>query len=101
MMTLLKFDNELLMLLVSSSRGPVEPESLRRSDPAKSTRFKMPVLDSLVIEFFPLIFSINTECDREDRSLQFVEATARFFLASFNRESMFCSLVTSCILIFV
>ena len=78
-MTLLKLDNELLILLVSSNLCPVDPESFKRSEPAKSTKLRVPVQDSLVIEFFPVILRTNTECDLEDLSLQFVAATARFF----------------------
>ena len=78
-MTLLKLDNELLILLVSSNLCPVDPESFKRSEPAKSTKLRVPVQDSLVIVFFPVILRTNTECDLEDLSLQFVAATARFF----------------------
>ena len=80
-MTLLKFERELLMFLVSSKRWPVLLESFNLSDPARSTKFKVPVQDSLVIELVPVIFSINTQWDLEDRSLQLVAATARFFFA--------------------
>jgi len=37
MMTLPRFDSDLLMCLVSVNRSPVAPESFRRSEPARST----------------------------------------------------------------
>ena len=93
--TLLRLDKEVLIFLVSSSRWPVEPESFSLSDPAKSTKFRLPTQFSPVLAFDPWIFSINTECDRELLSLQLVAATARAFLALRKRLSTFFPSVTS------
>ncbi len=85
-MTLLKLDKELLMFLVSSRRWPVLFESFSLSEPARSTRLRVPVQDSLVIELFPVILSIKTECDLDDLSLQLVAATERFFCARWSKR---------------
>ena len=90
------FDNEvitsakelklLLIACVSLRRSPVDPEDDSRSEPARSIKFKVPSNDSSVIEFFPEILRVKTLWLREDRSLQFVLATARFseaFIKSF------------------
>ena len=95
MITLLRFESEVLMFLVSSNRWPVDPESLRRSDPAKSTRLRLPVQFSPVLAFTPWIFNMNTECERELLSLQLVAATARAFFALLNNWSILCPFVTS------
>lgn len=123
-MTLPKLAKDLLMFLVSVSLAPSEPESLSRSDPAKSTRFKVPEQLSVVTSLLPTIFNWNTECDLEgreekkpvyrnqklwprpsshleDRSLQLVAATARFFFARCNNFSICLALVTSSIFKFV
>ena len=75
-MTLLKLDNELLILLVSSNLCPVDPESFKRSEPAKSTKLRVPVQDSLVIVFFPVILRTNTECAEEGATTAAEESTA-------------------------
>ena len=94
MITLLRLDREVLIFLVSSNRWPVDPESLSLSDPAKSTRLRLPVQFSPVLAFTPWIFNMNTECERELLSLQLVVATARAFFALLNNWSMLCPFVT-------
>ena len=66
-MTLLRFERELLMAMVSFIRTPSEPEDLSLSDPARSTRLRLPTHDSLVLLFCPWIFRMNTEWDLKIR----------------------------------
>ena len=68
----------LLIACVSLSRSPVEPEEDKRSLPARSIKFKIPSLVSSVSVLVPLSFIVNTLWLRDERSLQFVEATALF-----------------------
>ena len=66
-MTLLRFERELLIAVVSFIRSPSEPEDLSLSDPARSTRLRLPTHDSLVLLFCPWIFRMNTEWDLKIR----------------------------------
>lgn len=105
----------LLILFVSRNRSPVEPELLKRSDPARSIRFRVPAnwseymvnrLDkqwkiygrhfrltqrsipwhfSPVRWFSPTSFSLKTLWLREERSLHCVAATALFWVAFSNK----------------
>ena len=95
MITLLKLDRDAFMFFVSSNRCPVAPESLSRSDPAKSTRLRLPLQLSPVFSLDPCIFRMKTECDLELRSLQLVAAVARDFFALLNIWSILCPFVTS------
>ena len=95
MITLLKFDRDAFIFLVSSNLCPVAPESLSLSEPAKSTRLRLPLQVSPVFSFDPWIFKMNTEWDLELRSLQFVAAVARDFFALLNIWSILCPFVTS------
>lgn len=78
----------LLMLCVSFSRSlsPAAPLELRRSLPAKSTRFRLPSQLSPVCVFVPDSRSVKTECEREERSFISVAATVRRELATRRRE---------------
>ena len=49
-----------------------DPLTFNLSDPAKSTRFSTPSLDS--IPFVPEIRSANKQCDRDDVLFEFVAA---------------------------
>ncbi len=85
------------MLLDSSSRCPVAPVTLTRSDPAKSTKFNFPTLMLLVVSFrFFLLLKtsvifiystiiMNTACDQELTSFILVAAVALFHIPSFIR----------------
>ena len=48
------------------SRSPVAPDALRRSDPARSIKFRTPLLFWSVVAFSPEIFNVNTEWLRDD-----------------------------------
>jgi hypothetical protein len=80
-------DSDLLIAWVSFRRAASEPAPLfaRRSLPAKSQRFSEP--ESVVRESGLVAerYSVNTECDLEDRSFMLVLAVARFFAALFMR----------------
>ena len=93
--TLLRLERDVLIFLVSSNRCPVEPDSFNLSEPAKSTRLRLPVQFSPVLSLEPWIFNMNTEWERELLSLQLVAATARAFFALLSNWSMLCPLVTS------
>lgn len=69
----------LLMLCVSFRRSLSLPAPLlfKRSEPARSTRFRDPSHDSPLWEFAPEIRRVNTEWERDDRSFIKVEATVR------------------------
>ena len=62
-MTLLRFERELLIAVVSFIRSPSEPEDLSLSDPARSTRLRLPTHDSFVLLLCPWIFSMKTAWD--------------------------------------
>jgi hypothetical protein len=68
-----------LILCVSLSRSLSLPAPLEfsRSDPARSTRLSEPSHVSLVSGFEPLMRSVKTECEREERSFMSVAATVR------------------------
>ena len=74
----------LLMFCVSRRRSlsPAAPLFSNRSLPAKSTRFRLPSHASPVSVFCPRIRSVNTECDRDERSFISVAATVRRDCAS-------------------
>src|SRR4051794_8140401 len=60
-------DQDVVLLVVK--KLTVAPDSLSRSDPARSTRFSCPLTVWPLNEFWPRIARENTECDREERSL--------------------------------
>ena len=86
----------LLMLCVSLSLSlsllhppvpnPFPKLTLILSLPAKSTRFKQPSQFSPVLAFVPLMRSVKTEWEREERSFMRVAATERRDCATARRE---------------
>eukprot|EP00835_Amoeboradix_gromovi_P001233 NODE_51_length_27121_cov_0.309452.p19 type:complete len:110 gc:universal NODE_51_length_27121_cov_0.309452:25398-25069(-) len=74
--------NDLFILWVSFNRCPSLLLCCNRSLPAKSTRFKLPFISSLLVLFIPFISSVNTECDLLLCSLLFVDPTLLVLLAS-------------------
>ena len=94
MMTFPKLARDLLMFLVSVSLAPSDPDSFSLSEPARSTRLSIPEQASVVSELEPVIFSWKTECEREERSLQLVAATARFLCARRSRAEICAAVFT-------
>jgi hypothetical protein len=73
-----------LMFCVSFKRSlcPAAPLEFKRSLPARSTRLRLPSHRSPVCSLHPEIRSVNTECDRDERSFISVAATVRREFAS-------------------
>jgi hypothetical protein len=64
-----------LMALASSKAAPSTPDFLTRSEPARSTRYSMP----LSVRTPPVhrILSMSTACERDESAFIFVQAVAR------------------------
>lgn len=82
--------NALKLLLIacvsfSLSRSFAAPLELRRSLPARSTKFSEPEHDSPVWVLWPVTRRVKTLCDREERSFMSVAATVRRFCARWRR----------------
>ena len=78
----------LLMFCVSRSLSLSLPAPLvfSRSLPARSTRFSAPSHVCPVCALVPRMRSVNTECERDERSFMSVAATVRREFASASRE---------------
>ena len=70
--------SDLLMFLASSSVWPYEPVLPIFSEPAKSTKYSLPVLQDPSSRLFIEIVIQNKECDRELSAFIFVAVVARF-----------------------
>ena len=75
-----------MIAAVSVLRSPAAWEFDRRSEPARSMRFKRPRDDSPVREFWPIREREKTEWLREERSFMAVAAVARLAEARWKRE---------------
>jgi hypothetical protein len=64
-MTIPKADNDLLIFFASSRVCPVAPVLPTFSEPAKSTKYKLPVFNAPVSVFRWLMLIKNIEWDRE------------------------------------
>jgi hypothetical protein len=75
------------MLCASFSRSPVAPVRDRRSEPARSTRFRTPRVGAPEAST-PVRFSVNTMCDRDEWSFIFVARVVRAAMARRTSESI-------------
>ena len=89
-------DNDELIFFASSNRCPVAPLSFTRSEPAKSTKLRQLSIVWSVRLLWPVMFKMNTEWLRDERSLHWVDAVARRFLAFLIKCEICDWLLTSC-----
>lgn len=89
----------LLMFCVSFFRSPSAPDDLSLSEPAKSTKLRVPSEVSPVVLLWPISLSMKTEWEREDRSLDFVAATRRLESACLRMNSTVSTEVMGTVLI--
>mmetsp|Transcript_3134 Transcript_3134/g.9127 ORF Transcript_3134/g.9127 Transcript_3134/m.9127 type:complete len:227 (-) Transcript_3134:2601-3281(-) len=91
MNTSTKLDKLRLMLCVSLSLSPTAPDRSRRSEPAKSTKWRAPLNSWLRSGFEPDKYSAKMECDREDTEFMSVLPTARK-VAALSINELICSI---------
>ena len=85
---------DLLIFYASVNDSPDTPVLLILSDPAKSTRYILPIFDEKSVVFFCSIYNTNTLWDLEDSLFISVAPIALFSLPILRSEKTSSSLPT-------
>mmetsp|Transcript_14947 Transcript_14947/g.33018 ORF Transcript_14947/g.33018 Transcript_14947/m.33018 type:complete len:375 (-) Transcript_14947:706-1830(-) len=89
-----KADKDLLMLLASVRAWPIAPDLLIRSDPARSTRFSLPLVCTPVGRYSDSTVTVNIMCERDECSFMLVAVEERLRSAWVMRVRTEAILVT-------